>query len=105
MKPVLIWSPGNGGVMAKPARRGLFPVPLLEGAGEWGAVAVAGKGEIRRLWSGLRAIGYYDFQIKEMIVEIVGNRKLDGLSEEEVGRVIDHLEEQIAFARKCMRVR
>lgn len=40
-----------------------------------------------------------------MMVEIVGNRKLDGLSEEEVGRVIDHLEEQIAFARKWMRVR
>lgn len=83
-----------------------MPVPSLDrGRRRWGAVAVGDKGDVRRLWSGLRAIGYYDFQIKEMIVEIVGNRKLDDLSEEEISRVIDRLEEQLAFARKCMRVR
>ena len=67
--------------------------------------SVAAGEKIRELKRELERLGYYDFQIREIVFEAVG-RKVAGeeeLAPEEAERVIDRLSEQISFAYKCLR--
>ncbi|QGP92649.1 hypothetical protein MGLY_20370 [Neomoorella glycerini] len=61
--------------------------------------------EIRALCNELRRLGYYEFQIKEIIAGIAGNKKINQLSLEDQEKIKARLVEQINFARKCMQVR
>ena len=57
---------------------------------------------IRELMQELRRLGYYDFQIKEIVREAVGNKRLEDLSPAEAQDLAARLEEAVAFARRCL---
>lgn len=61
--------------------------------------------EIRNLCNELRRLGYYEFQIKEIITSIAGAKKISQLSLEDQEKIKARLIEQINFARKCMKIR
>lgn len=60
---------------------------------------------IRQLKRELERLGYYDFQIEEMIIEAIRRKAADEeeLTPEEEEKVINRLSEQISFAYKCLR--
>lgn len=61
--------------------------------------------EIRNLCNELRRLGYYKFQIKEIITSIAGAKKISQLSLEDQEKIKASLVEQINFASKCMKIR
>ncbi|MGB9885398.1 MAG: hypothetical protein ACPLRW_00180 [Moorellales bacterium] len=66
---------------------------------------MAGRERIKDLVKELRALGYYEFQIREIIQEVAGTADVDRLSSEEIAKVGTRLAEQVAFARRCLNVR
>jgi peptidoglycan hydrolase-like protein with peptidoglycan-binding domain len=64
---------------------------------------VAAGERIRQLQRELRRLGYYDFQIKDMIFEAAGKTEVEKFSPEEAERVAERLSEQVSFALKCLR--
>lgn len=60
---------------------------------------------IRQLKRELERLGYYDFQIEEMIIEAIRRKPADEeeLTPEEEEKVVSRLSEQISFAYKCLR--
>ncbi|MGI6285930.1 hypothetical protein SEF58_08945 [Neomoorella humiferrea] len=61
--------------------------------------------ENRNLCNELRRLGYYEFQIKEIITSIAGAKKINQLSLEDQEKIKARLVEQINFASKCMKIR
>jgi len=53
----------------------------------------------------LRQLGYYEFQIREIIREAAGTADVERLSSEVAERVAARLAEQVAFARRCLGTR
>lgn len=66
-----------------------------------GTVAVWER--IKALERELRRLGYYEFQIREIIREAAGDTPLERLSPEAAERVVERLAEQVAFAKRCLR--
>ncbi|MDH7574113.1 MAG: hypothetical protein QHH27_11350 [Clostridia bacterium] len=65
---------------------------------------MAGRDRVRALVRELRQLGYYEFQIREIIQEIAGTADIDKLSSEAAQKVGARLAEQVAFARRCLNV-
>jgi hypothetical protein len=70
-----------------------------------GWCAVAAREMLEHLQRELQQLGYYDFQIAEIVMETVGKSSLEKLNQEETEKVVQRLTEQLAFARKCLSTR
>lgn len=57
---------------------------------------------IKALERELRRLGYYEFQIREIIREAAEGTPLEKLSPEAAEKVAERLAEQVAFARRCL---
>ena len=58
--------------------------------------------ELRRV---LGSHGYTPYQIREIITDCVGEKKLDDLSEQDLCSVVGCLEDYISFAQKCKKAK
>jgi hypothetical protein len=56
---------------------------------------------IEKLKQHLYSLGYYPFQVDDLIREIVHTGRLEKLSAEELNRLRKELENHIEFALKC----
>ena len=57
---------------------------------------------IEALKKTLRDLGYYQFQVNDLIVGVAGSADLSRLSPAQLDEVIAALEEQVAFAFQCL---
>ncbi|MEW6662544.1 MAG: hypothetical protein ACOY9Y_14490 [Bacillota bacterium] len=58
---------------------------------------------VRALKKTLKDLGYYQFQVNDLIADLVGTADVSRCTPEQLDAVIAALEEQIAFARRCIK--
>lgn len=57
--------------------------------------------KINELVIQLGNLGYFPYQIQQMIEEVAGTTKLETISQKDQQEIIENLEEYIQFAMKC----
>jgi len=57
---------------------------------------------LKEITNELKSLGYYDFQVKDMLRECTGKRSLENVKPEDEQMIIEYLEKKLDFARKCM---
>lgn len=60
--------------------------------------------KIHELIGELQTLGYHDFQIKQIIRDMIGSSDLNRLSAAEQRELVSGLEEYVRFAVKCKTV-
>ncbi|NPV27294.1 MAG: hypothetical protein HPY81_07625 [Firmicutes bacterium] len=59
---------------------------------------------VQILCASLSALGYYPWQIKQIILEVAGTTNLKDLDEQQLEQLADELRRQYEFALKCLAV-
>lgn len=60
---------------------------------------------IIRLSEQLEALSYMPYQIKNILLEAANGVELAGITSEQADQVVEYLEEYIAFAQKCQKIK
>lgn len=59
---------------------------------------------VNDMWQELQRLGYYEFQIREMLLEWSGKAKISSLTSAEAAQVAACFQKQIDFARRCLTI-